>query len=65
MFRLAREERDVWITWPGRVAALMASELSAALGGEITVEAAVMQKVLETHVRTQLDSLAEIRTGVG
>ena len=65
MFRLAREERDVWVTWPGRVAALMASELSAALGGEITVEAAVMQKVLETHVRTQLDSLAEIRTGVG
>ena len=65
MFRLAREERDVWVTWPGRVAALMASELSAALGGEITVEAAVMQKVLETHVRTQLDSLAEIRTGGG
>lgn len=65
MFRLAREERDAWVTWPGRVAALMASELGAALGGEITVEAAVMQKVLETHVRTQLDSLAEIRTGVG
>ncbi|MBO6884294.1 MAG: hypothetical protein JJ869_12045 [Marivita sp.] len=65
MFRLAREERDAWVTWPGRVAALMASELGAALGGEITVEAAVMQKVLETHVRTQLDSLAEIRTGAG
>ena len=65
MFRLAREERDAWVTWPGRVAALIASELGAALGGEITVEAAVMQKVLETHVRTQLDSLAEIRTGVG
>ena len=65
MFRLAREERDAWVTWPGRVAALLASELGAALGGAITVEAAVMQKVLETHVRTQLDSLAEIRTGVG
>jgi hypothetical protein len=63
MFRLAREERDAWVTWPGRVAALMASELGATLGSEITVEAAVMQKVLETHVRTQLDSLAEIRTG--
>ena len=61
MFRLAREERDAWVTWPARVAALMASELTAALGDGIEVEAAVMQKVLETHVRAQLDSLAEIR----
>lgn len=65
MFRLAREERDAWVTWPARVAALMASELVAALGEEITVEAAVMQKVLETHVRAQLDSLADIRSGLG
>ena len=34
MFRLAREERDAWVNWPARVAALMASELGAALGGE-------------------------------
>jgi hypothetical protein len=65
MFRLAREERDAWVTWPARVAALMASELAAALGEEITVEAAVMQKVLEAHVRAQLDSLADIRSGLG
>jgi hypothetical protein len=65
MFRLAREERDAWVTWPARVAALMASELSPALGGEITVEAALMQKVLEAHVRAQLDSLADIRSGLG
>jgi hypothetical protein len=65
MFRLAREERDAWITWPARVAALMASELVATLGDGITVEAALMQKVLEAHVRAQLDSLAEIRTGLG
>ena len=64
MFRLAREERDAWVTWPARVAALMASELVAALGDGITVEAAVMQKVLESHVRAQLDSLAEIRVGL-
>jgi hypothetical protein len=32
MFRLARDERDAWVTWPARVAALMASELTAALG---------------------------------
>lgn len=65
MFRLAREERDAWVTWPARVAALMASELVATLGDGITVEAALMQKVLEAHVRTQLDSLADIRTGMG
>ena len=65
MFRLAREERDAWVTWPARVAALMASELAAGLGEEVTVEAALMQKVLEAHVRAQLDSFAEIRTGLG
>lgn len=65
MFRLAREERDAWVTWPARVAALMASELAAALDEEVTVEAALMQKVLEAHVRAQLDSLTEIRTGLG
>ncbi|MBZ0127544.1 MAG: hypothetical protein K8F59_00350 [Rhodobacteraceae bacterium] len=65
MFRLAREERDGWVTWPGRVAALMASELTAAMGDSNMVEAAVMQKALETHVRAHLDSLAEIRTGLG
>jgi len=65
MFRLARDERDAWVTWPARVAALMASELTAALGNACEVEAAQMQKVLEAHVRAQLDSLAEIRPGLG
>ena len=65
MFRLARDERDAWVTWPARVAALMASELTAALGDTCEVEAALMQKVLEAHVRAQLDSLAEIRPGLG
>jgi|GEM_PF-3170006 len=65
MFRLEREERGAWVTWPARAAALMASELAAALGDEGTVEAALTQKVLEAHVRAQLDSLAEIRTGLG
>jgi len=65
MFRLARDERDAWVTWPTRVAALMASELNSALGDGYEVEAALMQKVLEAHVRAQLDSLAEIRPGLG
>ncbi len=53
VFRLAREERDVWVNWPARVAALMAAELG--------VEAHPMQKVLETHVRAHLVDLAEVR----
>lgn len=65
MFRLARDERDAWVTWPARVAALMASELTAALRDGCEVEAALMQKVLEAHVRAQLDTLAEIRPGLG
>lgn len=51
VFRLAREERDAWVNWPARVAALMAAELGA--------ETAVMQKVLETHVRAHLEELAQ------
>lgn len=53
VFRLAREERDTWINWPARVAALMASELS--------VEAHAMQKALETHVRAHLAELTEVK----
>ncbi len=63
VFRLAREERDAWVTWPARVAALMAAELAGQL--EKDVAAAVMQKVLETHVRAQLVSLAEVRPRLG
>ncbi len=65
VFRLARQERDVWVNWPARAAALMAAELSAscseAVGQEIVVEPAAMQKVLEKHVRAQLDDLAEVK----
>ena len=32
VFRLVRQERDTWVTWPNRVAALMAAEV--ALGVE-------------------------------
>ena len=27
VFRLARDERDAWVNWPARVAAMMAAEL--------------------------------------
>jgi hypothetical protein len=55
VFKLARQERDAWINWPARAAALMAAELG--------IEAHVMQKALETHVRAHLDELAEPNPG--
>lgn len=68
VFRLARQERDVWVTWPTRVAALMAAQLSAemenAQGKPVTIETAILQRVLETHVREQLDALAELRVSL-
>ena len=61
VFRLAREERDAWVTWPARAAALMASELGVMIADHGVLEPARMQKVLEAHVRAQLESLAEVR----
>jgi hypothetical protein len=56
LFRLAREERDAWTTWPARVSALMAAELGTG--------AHAMQTVLERHVREQLALLAEPKLDV-
>lgn len=68
VFRLARQERDTWVTWPTRVAALMAAQLSAemekASGVPVTIETAILQRVLETHVREQLDALADLRVSI-
>lgn len=69
VFRLARQERDVWVTWPSRVAALIAAEVAAEVerqsGGPVMIEAAILQRVLETHVRAQLDALADLRVSLG
>jgi len=68
VFRLARQERDTWGTWPTRVAALMAAQLSAEMekvsGTPVTIETAILQRVLETHVREQLDALADLRVSL-
>jgi DNA-binding Lrp family transcriptional regulator len=65
VFRLAREERDAWVNWPARVAAMMAAELSAscsgAAGGAIQVDQHRLHTVLERHVREHLTELAEVR----
>lgn len=75
VFRLARQERDVWVTWPARVAALMAADVAAEVEKQsgkpvrperpVLIEAAILQRVLEAHVRAQLDALADLRVSVG
>ncbi len=72
VFRLARQERDTWVTWPSRVAALIAAEVAAEVDKQsgnpvrpVIIEAAILQRVLETHVRAQLDALADLRVSLG
>ena len=74
VFRLARQERDVWVTWPARVAALMAAQIAAEVEKQsdqpvrterpVMIEAAILQRVLETHVREQLAALADLRVSL-
>jgi hypothetical protein len=52
VFKLARQERDAWITWPARVAGQMAAEIG--------FDPHVMQTLLEAHVHAHLDELAAI-----
>jgi hypothetical protein len=53
VFRLARDERDAWVNWPARVAAMVAAELE--------VDPHHLHTVLERHVREHLAELAEVR----
>ncbi len=68
VFRLARQERDAWVTWPARVAAIMAAELSAEMekttGEAMSIGTGVLQRVLETHVRGQLAALADLKVSL-
>ena len=53
VFRLARDERDAWVNWPARVAAMIAAELE--------VDPHKLHTVLERQVRDHLAELAEFR----
>jgi hypothetical protein len=53
VFRLAREERDAWVNWPARVAAMIAAELE--------VDPHRLHTVLDRQVREHLNELAEVR----
>jgi hypothetical protein len=57
VYALARRERDAWVQWPARVAALMAAELG--------VDPHQMETVLEKHVRRQLAELGEFKVELG
>jgi hypothetical protein len=57
VYRLAREERDAWATWPARVAAEIAAEVG--------VDVDRLQRALERRVREQLASLSEPRLTFG
>lgn len=65
VFRLARQERDAWVNWPTRVAAVVAADLAAALSKEgkrkVAVDTAIVQRILDSHVRANLDSLSDLR----
>ena len=69
MFRLARQERDARVTWPACVAALMAAQVAAEVekqsGKPVMIEAALLQRVLETHVREQLAAHADLGVSLG
>lgn len=47
VLRLARQERDVWVTWPARVAALMAAQVATEVektsGNPVIIDAAIFQ----------------------
>lgn len=53
VFGLARRERDAWVQWPARVAALIAAELG--------VDPHAVETALEKHVRRHLAELSEVR----
>ncbi|HCE09757.1 MAG TPA: elements of external origin [Oxalobacteraceae bacterium] len=52
VFSLARRERDSWVQWPPRVAALLAAQLGA--------DPHLVETQLEQYVRRHLEELAEV-----
>jgi hypothetical protein len=43
----------------------VAAEVEKQSGTPVMIEAAILQRVLETHVRAQLDALADLRVSLG
>lgn len=68
VFRLARQERDAWMSWPARVSAQMAAELSSKIvekpDGSFEVDAHTLHVTLESHVREHLAELSDLKPRV-
>jgi hypothetical protein len=47
------------------MAAEVALGVEKQTGVPVIIEAAILQRVLETHVRAQLDALADLRVSLG
>jgi hypothetical protein len=43
----------------------VAAEVETATGAPVMIETAILQRVLESHVREQLDALADLRVSLG
>lgn len=56
VFKLARAERDAWVSWPARISSQMAAELG--------VDAHTMHVTLEAYVRQHLSELADVQPRV-
>ncbi|GAW85004.1 conserved hypothetical protein [Bathymodiolus platifrons methanotrophic gill symbiont] len=56
VFKLARSERDAWVSWPARISSQMAAELD--------VDAHKMHVMLEAYVRQHLSELADVQPRV-
>ncbi len=57
VFDLARQERDAWISWPPRVAAIMAADLG--------IEAHAMEQALARYIHQHLSEMAEVKIDLG
>jgi hypothetical protein len=51
VFELARQERDSWLQWPARVAAIIAAEVG--------LDPATLQTQLDRHIREHLAAMVE------
>jgi hypothetical protein len=47
------------------MAAQISAEMEKASGVPVTIETAILQRALETHVREQLTALADLRVNLG
>ena len=57
------------MTWPARVAALIAAQVAPEMekysGKPVLIDATTMQRLLDAHVRAQLEALADLRVSLG